>query len=170
MAQSYTESAFFTTTIEGGGLKYLKSKKYYPFIGRGLIQLTHSGEEVGEAGYKQYFEYLGRTDYRTNSDLLNKSIHYAVDASGYFWFRGKLLSKGDVLKSKYPNAKGEYKSFPRKKVPGFYTVDINLVADDDNVKEVTLLVNGGQTAIAERTEFTKKLKEVFKYDSCKNKK
>lgn len=170
LAQSYTESAFFTTTIEGGGLKYLKSKKYYPFIGRGLIQLTHSGEAVGEAGYKQYFEYLGRTDYRTNSDLLNKSIHYAVDASGYFWFRGKLLSKGDVLKSKYPNAKGEYKSFPRKKVPGFYTVDINLVADDDNVKEVTLLVNGGQTAIAERTEFTKKLKEVFKYDSCKNKK
>jgi len=170
LAQSYTESAFFTTTIEGGGLKYLKSKKYYPFIGRGIIQLTHSGEAVGEAGYKQYFEYLGRTDYKTNSDLLNKNIHYAVDASGYFWFRGKLLSKGDVLKSKYPNAKGEYKSFPRKKVLGFYTVDINLVADDDNVKEVTLLVNGGQTAIDERTEFTKKLKEVFKYDSCKNKK
>jgi predicted chitinase len=35
---------------------------------------------------------------------------------------------------------------------------------------VTLLVNGGQTAIDERTEFTKKIKEVFKYDSCKNKK
>lgn len=170
LAQSYTESAFFTTTIEGGGLKYLKSKKYYPFIGRGLIQLTHSGEAVGEAGYKQYFEYLGRSDYKTNSDLLNKSMHYAVDASGYFWFRGKLLSKGDFLKSKYPNAKGEYKLFPRKKVPGFYTVDINLVADDDNVKEVTLLVNGGQTAIDERTEFTKKIKEVFKYDCCKNKK
>lgn len=167
LAQSYTESAFFTTTIEGGGLKYLKSKKYYPFIGRGLIQLTHSGEAIGEAGYKQYFDYIGE---KNNIELLNSNIHYAVDASGYFWYRGKYLGKGDFFKSKYPNSKGEYKLFPKKKASNYYTVDINLVADDDNVKEVTYLVNGGQTAIEERTSFTNMLKKIFKYEKCSNKK
>lgn len=38
---------------EGGGLKYLKSKKYWPWYGRGLVQLTW------EANYKKMGKLIG---------------------------------------------------------------------------------------------------------------
>lgn len=170
LAQCYVESKYFTTTQEAGSETYLKSKPYYPFIGRGILQLTHSGDKPGEAGYKQYFKYLGKEGYKTDYEILNKSLHYAVDVSGYFWYRGKLLTDGDTLKSKYPNPKGTYTIFPKKKVDGYTSIDLNLVADDDNVKEVTFLVNGGQNAIDERINFTKEIKNIFNYEKCKNKK
>lgn len=171
LAQSYEESAYFSTSQEKGSEMYLKSRYYYPYIGRGIIQLTHSGEKIGEMGYKQYFEFLNRTDYKTSYDLLNKDIRYAFDASGYFWFRGKLLSKGDFFKGKYPNSKGEKKLFPKKKVGKYTTIDINLVADDDNVEQITFLVNGqNMYNLDGRKKSTKKLKEIFNYEKCINKK
>ena len=54
--------------------------------------------------------------------------------------------------------------------PTLTVVDINQAADDDNVKEVTYLINGGQNAIDERIKFTNFLKEIFDYEICVNKK
>ncbi|WGE59978.1 glycoside hydrolase family 19 [Actinobacillus equuli] len=164
LAQCYLESAHFSTSQENGSLEYLSRKPYYPYIGRGLIQLTHSGEKVGEVGYKQYFEYIGRKDHRTSYELLNKDLHLAIDASGYFWKRGKLLSAGSFLKAKYPNSKGNRINYPKTRLPTHTTIDINVVADDDNTYQVTYLVNGGQTAINERIAYVNKLKEIFNYE------
>ena len=101
LAQCYHESAHFSTSQELGSEKYLKGKPYYPYIGRGIIQLTHSGETADAIGYKQYFEYIGRNDYKKNYALLNQDLHLAVDASGYFWKRGKLLNASDLLSARY---------------------------------------------------------------------
>jgi hypothetical protein len=175
LAQSYTESAYFSATREGDNAAgtYLKNKSYYPYIGRGLIQITHGGSTSGTIGYKQYFEYLGRSDYSTKYELLNESLEHALDASGYFWFRGKLLSKGTSLKSKYSNKDGIKKSYLKKSIltPSKYTtLDLNLVADDDNVKQVTYLVNGsGMYHLDKRTKYTNKLKGIFDYDKCTSK-
>ena len=101
LAQCYHESAHFSTSQELGSERYLKGKPYYPYIGRGIIQLTHSGETANAIGYKQYFEYIGRNDYKKNYALLNQNLHLAVDASGYFWKRGKLLNASDLLSARY---------------------------------------------------------------------
>ena len=40
-------------------------------------------------------------DYKKNYSLLNQDLHLAVDASGYFWKRGKLLNASDLLSARY---------------------------------------------------------------------
>lgn len=49
--------------IEGGSKAYLKSKKYFPFYGRGYVQLTW------DFNYKKYSKLLG-VDLISNPDLL----------------------------------------------------------------------------------------------------
>lgn len=77
---------------EKGSDKYLKSKKYYPFIGRGFVQLTW------EANYKKYYPHIKA---RFNVDilkhpeaLLNPQISAFVLVHGmkYGLFTGKSLS------------------------------------------------------------------------------
>ena len=165
LAQCYHESAHFSTSQELGSEKYLKGKPYYPYIGRGIIQLTHSGETADAIGYKQYFEYIGRNDYKKNYALLNQDLHLAVDASGYFWKRGKLLNAGDLLNARYPNPSGVKVKYQKTKLSTHTTIDINLVADDDNTRQVTFLVNGGQYAIEERISYVNELKRIFNYES-----
>jgi hypothetical protein len=60
LATVYWETDFTMQPIkESGGLKYLKSKKYYPYYGRGYVQLTW------QANYKRmwdlYVEHSGHT-------------------------------------------------------------------------------------------------------------
>ena len=43
------ETGFLTLVKEGGGQQYLQSKTYFPYYGRGLIQLTHA-ETYGDYG------------------------------------------------------------------------------------------------------------------------
>ena len=164
LAQCYHESAHFSTSQELGSLEYLRGKSYYPYIGRGLIQLTHSGERIGEIGYKQYFEYIGKNNYKTDYSLLNRDLHFAVDASGYFWKRGKLLSAGDLLGARYPNSRGVKVNYQKTKVSTHTTIDINLVADDDNIYQVTFLINGGLNGIKERISYVNELKRAFNYE------
>lgn len=164
LAQCYHESAHFSTSQELGSLEYLRGKSYYPYIGRGLIQLTHSGERIGEIGYKQYFEYIGKNNYKTDYSLLNRDLHFAVDASGYFWKRGKLLSAGNLLGARYPNSRGVKVNYQKTKISTHTTIDINLVADDDNIYQVTFLINGGLNGIKERISYVNELKRAFNYE------
>jgi hypothetical protein len=168
LAQSSLESEIFTTAQEKGSISYLKSKSYYPFIGRGIIQITHSGEERGTKGYKQYFEYLNRDDYKTNYNELNENLHLAIDVGGYFWKRGKILSR-DFYVPKYPRPDAANKRYSTHKLANHYTIDLSVIADDDNVKEITYLINGGLYHLAEREKFTILLKELLNYENCANK-
>ncbi|OOF37445.1 glycoside hydrolase family 19 [Rodentibacter mrazii] len=75
-----------------------------------------------------------------------------------------MLSPGTILKARYPNPDGIKINYQKKKLPTHTTIDINLVADDDNTRQVTFLVNGGQYAIEERISYVNKLKEIFDYE------
>lgn len=144
---------------------------YYPYIGRGFLQLTWEGLKNGEIGYKQYFEYLAIDHYSKDYNLINNRLDLAFDVSGYFWTRGKLLNKGKTLKSKYPNLRNQYKIYNKTKIeyPKKYTtINLNEVADDDNILQITYLVNGeGMYHINKRKRYTNILKGVF---NCENKK
>ena len=73
---------------EMGGLTYLKSKPYYPFIGRGYVQLTW------EANYKKASAKLG-VDFVKNPGLLLQAKYAApilVVGMVEGWFTGKSLS------------------------------------------------------------------------------
>lgn len=176
LAQAYTESNGFRSSKEEDNTSktYLKSKPYYPYFGRGFLQLTWEGANSGEIGYKQYFEYLEIKDYKKNFNLINSRLDLAFDVSGYFWTRGKLLTKGNSLKSKYPNSKNEYKNYSKTSItyPNKYTtINLNEVADDDNISQLTYLINGiGMYHLNERTKYVNELKKVFNYEKCRNKK
>jgi hypothetical protein len=89
LATAYHESAHTMKPItEMGGLNYLKSKPYYPFIGRGYVQLTW------EANYKKAGTRLG-VDFVKNPWLLLQAKYAApilVIGMAEGWFTGKSLS------------------------------------------------------------------------------
>ena len=91
-------------------------------------------------------------DYKKNYSLLNQDLHLAVDAS-------------DLLSARYPNPSGVKVKYQKTKLSTHTTIDINLVADDDNTRQVTFLVNGGQYAIEERISYVNELKRIFNYES-----
>lgn len=73
---------------EYGGLKYLKSKKYWPFYGRGYVQITW------EANYRDWGKRLG-VDMVANPDLALDPARAAtilVEGSRLGTFTGKKLS------------------------------------------------------------------------------
>lgn len=89
LATVYHETAYTMQPIrEGGGQKYLRSKRYYPWFGRGYVQLTW------ERNYKFAKEKLD-VDFTGNPDLALEPEH-AVDILfvGMIegWFTGKSLS------------------------------------------------------------------------------
>lgn len=89
LATAYHESGHTMKPIsEYGGLKYLKSKKYYPFFGRGYVQLTW------ESNYKkQGLKY--NVDFVKNPDLLltpKYAVPILVSGMKHGEFTGKKLS------------------------------------------------------------------------------
>lgn len=143
MAQMYPETKYFTDLSENNPASNLG--KYF---GRGFIQLTHEGKE--DYRTKNADSYLGykkfsNLDVISDPDLLCKSLNIAADSAGWFWRYGKLLSDGSIK-------------------------DLNILADKDDVNEISRLINGGENARKERIEANKQLKKIFKYENCANKK
>lgn len=103
LATTYHETAHTMKPIrEGGGEKYLQSKKYYPYVGMGYVQLTW------ERNYKLASDKLG-IDFVKNPKLLLEP-KYAVEilVLGMIegWFTGKKLSDYMTLKaSDFVNAR-----------------------------------------------------------------
>lgn len=89
LATTYHESAHTMQPVrEYGGETYLKSKKYYPYVGMGFVQLTW------KANYEKASKKLG-VDFVSNPKLLLKPDHAAkilVIGSKEGWFTGKKLS------------------------------------------------------------------------------
>lgn len=89
LATTFHETAFTMQPIkEGGGDSYLKSKKYWPWYGRGFVQLTWKTNYV-KAGKK-----LG-LDLTTNPDVVMQpeiAIKILFEGMREGWFTGKSLT------------------------------------------------------------------------------
>ena len=79
------------------------------------------------------------------AEIVAKDLFLATDSAGWYWIHGKILSKGR-------------------------SGNMNILADADNVKKISLWVNGGNNGGKERVAYWTNLKKVMKYDQCKNKK
>lgn len=90
LAQTLHESAHLKRTKEMGDEKYFRSKNYYPYIGRGLIQLTKS------ENYKAYGAAIGAEFLAiTNMNKLEKAPH-AAQSAGWFWKNGVKSKQGVI--------------------------------------------------------------------------
>lgn len=89
LATAYHETAHTMKPVrEYGGEKYLRSKKYYPYVGMGYVQLTWL------ANYQKASKKLG-VDFVSSPALLLKPQHAAkilVIGMVEGWFTGKKLS------------------------------------------------------------------------------
>jgi hypothetical protein len=184
LAQIYHETNRFRSTEEEGASSYLAGKNYYPFYGRGLMQLTWKGNSgSGHTGYKQYFDYLNRTDYLTNYDEVGSDIELVFDSAGWFWEQGKTLSSSTPGTWNAPSfagivgtAVGNEQASSEKQIlsygsnPQIYgTLNLNLLADNDWIDTISWLVNGGGNGFQERRNYLKDIKGIMDYENCINK-
>ncbi len=87
--------------IEGGSSAYLRSKKYFPYVGRGYVQLTW------DYNYKKYTKIMG-IDFISNPDLLldiHNSAFILVHGMVNGVFTGKKLKDYIGIKSDFVNAR-----------------------------------------------------------------
>lgn len=86
-----------TPMKEFGGMEYLKKKSYYPYYGRGFVQLTW------KENYAKYKALTGK-DLVKNPDLaldMDTAAFVIVHGMKYGTFTGKKLS--DYIKGEYPD-------------------------------------------------------------------
>lgn len=103
LATTYHETAHTMKPVrEYGGETYLKSKKYYPYVGMGYVQLTW------DYNYKKASSKLG-VDFMKNPRLLLEpkyAVKILLVGMKEGWFTGKKLSDYITLqKSDYLNAR-----------------------------------------------------------------
>ena len=89
LAQMLHESGNFVYLKEIGG-NSLKAKKYWPFIGRGLIQITH------KHNYKKYGDFVGE-DFISSDLAMNKleSTEHSIKSAFWYWMDRKLSKWGN---------------------------------------------------------------------------
>ncbi|HIF9100963.1 TPA: glycoside hydrolase family 19 protein [Photobacterium damselae] len=171
LSQVFHETDRFRTTIEYNARK----KRYAPYVGRGLMQLTH------KSNYLLYESYLNEKIIN-NIDLVAKELELSIDSAGWFWFEGKVLSPSKYWSppSSAPSYVSKYRSkinIPKKivkrnlsngKKVRYGTFEFNLLADMDLVDVISYLVNGGSNGLHERRKYVDKLKSIFNYKECEN--
>lgn len=90
LATAYHETAHTMLPVrERGGEKYLRSKKYYPYVGMGFVQVTWL------INYQRASKELG-VDFVKDPKLLldpNYSAHIAVVGMKDGWFTGRRLDQ-----------------------------------------------------------------------------
>jgi hypothetical protein len=96
---------------EGGGPAYLKSKKYYPWYGRGYVQLTW------DYNYKKMTQLLKAADFRSSAtrgsypDLVaNAELALVPDIAAFVMFEGMLkgVFTGKKLADYFNDAKTDW--------------------------------------------------------------
>ena len=172
IAQAFHETDRFRTTTEYNA----GSKPYAPYIGRGVLQLTH------KSNYKFYDAYSNK-EILSDINKVSNSLEISVDSAGWFWRRGKVLStsntwkplSSDSIVSQYSDKiliKKELVSvvFSDGSKSKYGTFDLGILADGDYTDVISYLVNGGSNGLLERRAYVKALKEILKYEQCKNNK
>ncbi|WP_223515520.1 glycoside hydrolase family 19 protein [Pseudomonas sp. GL-R-26] len=147
IAQCFHESAGFETTVE-----FASGEQYDPgrhvnaaasgnteigdgprYKGRGLIQLTWKNN------YAAYSSYRG-VDFVRSPNLIAENMFDAIDVSCWYWRHNGAVSRRH-------NARG----------------NINILIDNepDNVRLVTLAVNGGDNGLHERVKIYEAIREEW---------
>lgn len=173
LGQMYLETISFTHTYESRDSVPDNYKGGVPFQGRGMKQITH------DYNYLAYYVYI------------NKTAHYDT----YIKYRSGYEGVGECVKNR-PKAREngltetfyeELKTFAKNisenlfhafnsagwfstihKTDTIAAMDNGL--EDADVVKVTQAINGGQNNIAERKNYTRWTRELFKYDTeCVNK-
>ncbi|MCL1942030.1 MAG: DUF4280 domain-containing protein [Candidatus Azobacteroides sp.] len=114
----------------------------YKYRGRGLIQITKKG------AYQRFENYLKQKDGTAegtivnNPDLLLNDLSYMVRSAVWFWKYGKTNTGTDAR------------------------LDMSLLADKGNIKEITRLVHGSTNTIDERISKYETLKKGFNLSQC----
>ncbi|MGY3893812.1 glycoside hydrolase family 19 protein [Aeromonas enterica] len=172
IAQAFHETDRFRTTTEYNA----ERKDYAPYVGRGMLQLTH------RSNYKFYDAYSNK-GILSDIDMVSNSLAISFDSAGWFWRRGKVLSTSDTWKpsssdsivSRYSDViliKKELISvlFSDGTKSKYGTFDLGILADDDYTDVISYLINGGKNGLLERRKYVGALKGIFKYEQCKNSK
>ncbi|WP_198306470.1 glycoside hydrolase family 19 protein [Arcobacter vandammei] len=91
LAQVLHESGHLRLTKEGDNKErtYLKSQKYYPYVGRGLMQITW------EENYKNYGLATGEDFLSTQNMLKLETAPHASQSAGWFYEKKGLNIKAD---------------------------------------------------------------------------
>lgn len=121
LATAYHETAHTMKPVkEYGGDKYLKSKKYWPYVGRGYVQITW------EVNYKKASDKLG-VDFLKNPALLLEAKYAApilIDGMVEGWFTTRKLSDYITLqKSDYVGARKIVNGTDRAELIAGYAVE-----------------------------------------------
>lgn len=166
IAECYHETDRFYSTKEYDSSH---TPNYDPYRGRGIIQLTH------KEAYERYAFYKEDDTIVTDYNKIATDIDLVFDSAGWYWRQGKLLSVGDrwtptsgaqqtfKLNSRsYPktNYDTEYTHESGSIVRRYGSVNLNLVADNDDINTISYLINGGDNGLEERKKYLKELKEI----------
>lgn len=106
LATTIWETAYTVQPVtEMGSEKYLRSKKYYPYIGRGYVQLTW------DYNYKKAGDYLGVDLVKHPEKALEPKLAARILFEGMLegWFTGKKLS--DYMDGKQESDAQDSKEF-----------------------------------------------------------
>lgn len=168
LAQTYHETDGFRAMTE---YTSIYTSKYDPYRGRGLIHLTH------ESNYKKFSQYMNDSNIVNNPSVVATNISYAFEVAGWFWKQGKILNTSSTWDT--PSSSPEYvkkynATYPKEiytlnSIP-YGAVNLSLIADNDQIDLISWFVNGGSFGLEERRKYCNKLKEVFDYENCSNKK
>lgn len=175
IAECYHETDRFYSTKEYNSSH---TSGYDPYRGRGIIQLTH------KEAYERYSFYRTENSLLTNLDKVATNLDLAFDSAGWYFKQGKLLSVGD---SWSPNSTDRQKynlsnrSYPKSNydtqftntdgsiVKRYGSINLNLVADNDDIAVISYLINGGNRGLEERKKYVGELKKVPVFICDKNK-
>lgn len=173
LGQMYLETISFTYTYESRDSVPANYKGGVAFQGRGMKQITH------DYNYLAYYDYVNGTSY-TDTYMKFRSGYESVGECAKN--RPKAQENGlnetfyEQLKTYAKNISEDL--FHAFNSAGWYstiykTATINAMdngLEDSDVEKVTTAINGGQTNITERKNYTKWTREFFKYDTeCVNK-
>lgn len=88
LAQAFHESGHLSRTkeMDNSAGTYLKSKNYYPYVGRGLIQLTT------DDNYEAYGLAIGEDFLNATNMIKLENAPHAAQSAGWFWKNGVLSS------------------------------------------------------------------------------
>lgn len=171
IAQAFHETDRFRTTTEYNAAH----KPYAPYIGRGLMQLTH------KSNYKIYDAY-SNSGCLDDVNIVSDSLKISVDSAGWFWRKGKVFSTSATWRPLSSSIVSQFHdeiliekelvavTFPNGDQVKYGTFDLGILADGDYTDVISYLVNGGSNGLQERRDYVKNLKAAFNYDYCKSNK
>ncbi|WBX78317.1 hypothetical protein PG911_08665 [Tenacibaculum ovolyticum] len=176
LAQSYHESGGFIDTYEGKNA-ITNPSGGKDFVGRGIKQITHdynylacyseeqriinesAGNTVGESLFDIYIE--NRVGYESVTSYLKKNSTKHGFPENFIETLKEFTKKLSTdLKPACVSA-----GFFWKHQKGVYKA-----ADNDDVKNLTIKINGGDKGLSQRKKYTNYLKEIMQYENCKDNK